>query len=199
MPILSVAGKTILFIHVPKTGGRAVEQHFKEHGNVSFEHTLGRELGLRCVPMHFHGALLESLFHPSLFDHVFMVVRNPIDRAVSDFRYLVRRRQLADNPPNFSRWLRYRLFRASLNPYYMDNHFRPQLEFECFDTAVYRFEDGLSAPIVDMNAKLGTQVPEDLPRVNEAAPVEVHVREADKELIYGRYREDFERFGYQKD
>ena len=184
MPVLSVAGKTILFIHVPKTGGLAVEQHFKEHGNVSFKHTLNRELGLRCAPVHFHGALLESLFHPSLFDHVFMVVRNPIDRAVSDFRYLVRRRQLADNPPNFSRWLRYRLFRASLNPYYMDNHFRPQLEFECFDTAVYRFEDGLSAPIADMNAKLGTQVPEDLPRVNEAAPVEVHVREADKELIY---------------
>ncbi len=149
--------------------------------------------------MHFHGAVLESLFDASLFDHVFMVVRNPIHRVVSDFRYFVRRRQLVDKPPSFSRWLRYRLFRARLNPYYMDNHFRPQLEFECFDTAVYRFEDGLSAPIADMNAKLGTQVPEDLPRVNEAAPVEVHVREADKELIYGRYREDFERFGYQKD
>ncbi len=196
MPILSFDGKTVLFIHVPKTGGRAIEQHFKEHGDVSFERTLGRELGLRCVPMHFHGALLESLFHPSLFDHVFMVVRNPIDRVVSDYRYLVRRRQLAGNPPNFSRWLRYRLFRASRNPYYMDNHFRPQWEFECFNASVYRFEDGLSACIADMNAKFGSSVPQDLPLVNESPAIEVHMRDADKDLIRRRYREDFTRFGY---
>jgi len=199
MPIFSVAGKTILFIHVPKTGGSAVEQHFKQHGSVSFEHTMGRELGLNCIPMHFHGAVLESLFDASLFDHVFMVVRNPIHRVVSDFRYFVRRRQLVDNPPRFSRWLRYRLFRARRNPYYMDNHFRPQSEFECFDTAVYRLEDGLEASIKEMNAKLGTRVPERLPRVNECAAVEVDVGAADKDLIYRCYRQDFERFGYQID
>jgi hypothetical protein len=199
MPILSVEGKTVLFIHVPRTGGTAVERHFKEHGSVCFEHTLARELGLNCAPIHFHGAVLESLFDRSLFDHVFMVVRNPIDRAVSDFRYFVRRRQLAGKPPDFSRWLRYRLFRASRNPYYMDNHFRPQTEFECFDAAVYRLEDGLEAAVKEMNAKLGTGVPEQLPRVNEGAGVEVAVSAADKDLIYRRYRQDFERFGYQKD
>ncbi len=199
MPILSVDGKTVLFIHVPRTGGTAIERHFAAHGKLSYDHDGAGDLGIKCIPRHFHGAVLESLFEPAFLDHVFMVVRHPIARVVSDFRYFVRRRQLADKSPSFSRWLRYRLFRARWNPYYMDNHFRPQLEFECFDAAVYRFEDGLTAPIADMNAKLGTRVPEELPRVNEAAPVEVHVREADKELIYGRYREDFERFGYQKD
>jgi hypothetical protein len=199
MPILSVEGKTVLFIHVPKTGGRAVEAHIKDHGSVCFEHTLGRELGLKCIPMHFHGAVLESLFDPSLFDHAFMVVRHPVARAVSDFRYFVRRRKLVDNPPNFTRWLRYRLFRAQRNPYYMDNHFRPQWEFECFDSAVYRLEDGLETAVKDMNAKLGTTIPEQLPRVNEGAAVEVDVRDADRDLIYSRYAQDFERFGYQKD
>ncbi len=199
MPILSIDGKTVLFIHVPRTGGTAIERYFAAHGKLSYDHDGAGDLGIKCIPRHFHGAVLESLFEPALLDHVFMVVRHPIARVVSDFRYFVRRRQLVDKSPSFSRWLRYRLFRARWKPYYMDNHFRPQSAFECFDATVYHLEDGLDVAIKEMNAKLGTHVPEQLPRVNEGAAIEVDVSRADKDLIYRRYAQDFERFGYQLD
>lgn len=198
MPIFSLEGKTVLFVHIPRTGGVSIERHLAAYGTASFDRKLDHDLGLRCIPGHFHGALLEGLFDASLFDHVFMVVRDPIARTLSDYGYYVRRKELQNNPPNISFWLRYRFFRASRNPYYMDNHFRPQSEFECFDATVYRFEDGLSQCITDMNSKLGTQVSEELPVLNPSPPLDIRLSEADRALIHRRYEADYERFEYPK-
>ena len=197
MPIFAIDGRKILFIHVPKTGGSAIAGHLSRYGEVSLDGKPDQGPGMKCIPRHLHGAPLEEMFKPADFDYVFTVVRHPLSRVISDYRYYVRRKGRENTPPRFSMWLRYRLFRASLDPYYQDNHFRAQSAFPCLGAEIYRFENGLSRCIEGINGKLGTAIPAELPWVNRSPPIPVHPSRADKALIYRRYRRDFERFGYE--
>ena len=190
MPVAQINNKLILFIHIPKTGGSSIEKHLKKHSPLSLYGQMGPPT-IPCSSRHFHGALLQDLFADTVFDWSFMVVRHPLRRLLSQYRYRARDepltrstvadevcgsrasevgsigwiggersdapvRSIAKHPahdrliaelstyqtrkPNpvrnnlpFSVWLRYVLARRRINPYYRDNHFRPQHEFGgCF-------------------------------------------------------------------
>lgn len=213
MPVLRSGSFRILYIHVPKTGGTYVEELLKSYGPV---HGIkyGYEplpQGFPCVPQHFHGELLECLYSKdawvpdSYFDYVFMTVRNPVDRLVSEYKY--RNREVIDKHYSLSkifwdehlnRWCQHALEKAAIDPFYEDNHIRPQYEFEAFSPEIFHMEDGYEPIKQRLDELLGVSgaFPDEpintsvLPR-DDVGP---HRRTLD--LIHSFYAEDFSRYGY---
>jgi hypothetical protein len=87
MPLYRINGKIILFIHIPKTGGTSIERALQEEGPEALFNS-NRIAGLQCPPQHFHGDILSNIIGDGFIDYAFCVVRNPIDRIVSEFFYL---------------------------------------------------------------------------------------------------------------
>ena len=198
MPIVEVKDQSILFLHVPKTGGSSIERHLQTLGDLRFKGENHRTLGLPCSPQHLHAEAIQKFMPDMSFDWAFMVVRHPVERIVSQYKYQTRKGPWLRKRWSFSVWLRYVLARRKLNPYYRDNHFRPQFEFEGFSAEVFRFEDGLDHCVESVNLKLGLSAPNKLvwekrSQVSNA----VVLSAADIELIKNVYRKDFVRYGYK--
>jgi len=196
MPIARINNKLILFIHVPKTGGSSIEKHLERHSPLSFYGQIGPPI-IPCSSRHFHGELLTDLFPDTVFDWSFMMVRHPLKRILSQYRYQTRKPSPVWNQVSFSIWLRYILHRQRINPYYRDNHFRPQHEFEAFGAEVFRLEDGLAAPLGRLNALTGVDETDDVIWANQTAQKDVKITTEDRALIFKTYKEDFHRYGYE--
>lgn len=196
MPVARINNKLILFIHIPKTGGSSIEKHLKKHGQLSFYGQTGPSI-FPCSPQHFDGSLLGDLFSDAIFDWSFLVVRHPLKRLLSQYRYQTRKPNPIRNRLSFSVWLRYVLLRRRINPYYRDNHFRPQHEFEAFGADIFRLEDGLGAPLDRLNSLTGVDETGDVAWANKTASKDIKINPSDKALILSVYREDFLRYGYE--
>jgi len=81
-----------------------------------------------CFPQHMHAALLERHLLNRTFTRIFCIVRNPIARFISEYRF----RRQADHPLARAGIdeFRERAMRAyETNPSCLDNHLRPQVDF----------------------------------------------------------------------
>lgn len=227
MPVLTVRDKQILYIHVPKTGGTTVEHLLRSYGGSLWFYS-PRRTGLPCTPQHFHGRLLKTVFSASgatdgrehAFDFVFMTVRHPISRLLSEYRYqrnLMSHHEVGDERPelwrrvvgsrhsvvartlSFDIWCRYALLRYSQNSTFLDNHLRPQVEFAAWNPVVYRLEDGLDTIRKQLDEVIG--VPGSLPaerrKVSTAcAGSPEELRPSTRRRIYDYYSRDFSAYGY---
>ncbi|MFV3078145.1 sulfotransferase family 2 domain-containing protein, partial [Niveispirillum fermenti] len=189
----------LLYLHVPKTGGGAIETWLKTLAPLHF-HSIGMPNALRCTPQHFRMADFRALFGDGWFDHAAMTVRNPYDRIASEYRM---RAVLSGQGfwkawPQFSLWLETNLEAATKNPFHLDNHLRPQWEFHGSGVEVLRYEDGLLAAAAHMAMLLGVEPPTELPRVHDTseAQIEVSWDLSDRLRVQEFYRKDFEIFGY---
>jgi hypothetical protein len=173
MPIFTKGRQNILYVHVPKTGGTAIEALFRAHGYVvgHFDGGAGpRSLARvrRCSPQHHTADLLAQLFRLDAFDWVMMTVRNPYARIVSEYNH---RRRLDAKLPAFDAWLDDILTRLRENPGLSDNHFRPQGEFYIPGAAIFRQEDGFGAGfIATLHARVGFPADATVPQANAARP-----------------------------
>jgi len=151
MPVFFRDGVRVLYIHVPKTGGTAIEMFFENNGFGTAYLDRGGNPGdlnptRRCSPQHMDAATLARVFRLAAFDHVFMTVRHPIDRILSEYRMRVfERRDL----PDVNAWIRQTLRRYDDDPWMMDNHIRPQAEFWLPQADVFRQEDGFGADWIE--------------------------------------------------
>lgn len=196
MPVYTINGKNILFIHIPKTGGSAIGAELAKAGQAHFEDAIA--FGNKIIrPKHAHAAILEAVFDPSMFDLVFTVVREPVARMISEFRYQSRKPGVhLAGLLGFDRWLSFSLARCRLDPSYRDNHFRPQSQFPILNTAVFRYEDGLDKPLLEIARVTGHDFPDFPERVNSSPPVAVVASASSRTSINDFFREDFDRFGY---
>lgn len=206
MPVFLKDGRAVLFVHVPKTGGSSIEQLFRESGWDQRLHETPRTEPLlvplrRCPPQHLHAELLQAMLRVAAFDLVFMVTREPVSRFRSE--YLMRHRQERNVEASaVEAWGRKIFDRHDKNPYALDNHLRPQHEFELPASEVFRLEDGLGSVTTDLNERfglgLGGEIPRsmDLSRSGKASSGEVQVSPSLERLIRERYAEDFRRYGY---
>lgn len=204
MPIYRINNKTVLFIHVPKSGGTSVDAWLSAHADASLHNRLKRlfsvhdGLGLDWqLPMqHFHAEVLERMFAPGFFDYAFMVVRDPLERLKSEYRHIRALPFRIDTWLPFGVWARVMLWLARRAPSFARNHLRPQSDFVCFDAEIFRFEDGLEHIIKTVAERLGLPQPQDVPhkrnRADEAIPVSPRTARA----LRAHYRKDYEIFGY---
>jgi len=91
------ARRNLAFVHIPKTGGRAIESaakaasvHWGQEYWKDWRSDVGMsERGHRCSAWHVPPAYLHPACSPYVASDVFCVVREPVHRAVSEFRYHV--------------------------------------------------------------------------------------------------------------
>ncbi|MDO8147996.1 sulfotransferase family 2 domain-containing protein [Isoptericola sp. b515] len=206
MPVFTKDGRNVLFVHVPKTGGSAVEKHFLADGWKMTYHDgrMGKDKPnyLRtCTPQHMHGDLLRQTFRIGRFDAVFAVVRDPLMRFRSE--YVMRHKQeLSTSAEAVEAWAEQSFRRYARNPFVHDNHIRPQVQFLVDEAQVYRLEDGLDAALEDLNRRHDLGVPTEVARVRTSEKTrgisskDVEVSDGLEERLRQFYADDFARFGY---
>jgi Sulfotransferase family len=204
MPIFHKDGKTILYVHVPKTGGTSIEVFFESHGFQT--EYIDRSIGphslnrlRKCSPQHMHANMLASIIDLSKIDYTFMTVRNPLSRIASE--YWMHHHQ---NPAglNLNAWIEYILSAYERNSYVVDNHIRPQVEFLVPACRVFRQED-LSdrAWITDVAEKLSMSFEADRVGQHMKSPAERRrpnevIDETRRGMLMKFYERDFAVFGY---
>lgn len=135
----------MLFAHIPKAGGTSVENMFRNLGwNLHLIDGGGgaRTLNpaLKASPQHWHAMMLSSVVDFSKLKANFTVIRNPLDRAISEYFW---RRTHFKLDMDFETWLTTQFAAYHNNPFVLDNHIRPQSQFICRGAKVFRLEDGL--------------------------------------------------------
>ncbi|WP_162183423.1 MULTISPECIES: sulfotransferase family 2 domain-containing protein [unclassified Leisingera] len=196
MPLYRNGDKVILFVHIPKTGGSTVEEVLKAAGApqaLKYHKRLGYS---NATPQHMHWEVLKHWLPAGFYDYAFAVVRHPMARMVSEYRWrrvLTKTREL----PDFDTWVRRQLKRYGEDSFILDNHIRPQGEFIGARVEVFRLEDGLESPVRAGLEHLGLDT--------EALEIH-HARKSERDTLSATeqtlqrirkfYAADFERFGY---
>ena len=200
--------RCFLYIGVPKTGNTTLHRAFTNDGWIPFYDQRQNNLtvygALKCPAQHFHAPMLETLFNLKAFDDVFMVVRHPVRRMVSDYLWMTRNKD-ANSRPRFDHWVDWILRQYQANPYIGDNHIRPQAEYVVPEARVFRYEDGLETVVASVYRRLGVskRTAVAVPRENTSEDQtglrsrDVIVPDATRAKIEAVYARDFELFGYE--
>ncbi len=212
MPSLALDTRLIWFAHCPKAGGTSVEALMSEKWGTRVGHLhwgwdlWWKEGGWRTAeppnsPQHLTWADAEQIL-PSKPDLVFALVRDPVARIMSEYRYQRRYRRgtragraLAFLP--FPLWLRLMLAVARRNPYAFDNHLRPQSDFVPAGAEVFRLEDGLQRA-VDWLAMVAEAEDLAAPERRLATGHQDQTDPATLARISDAFAEDYRRFGYYR-
>ena len=201
MPWVLTCGKVVFFAHVPKTGGSSVEEYLvRRFGPLTMVDRHKREkkhgTGLINSVTHLSALDLEEMIPPNA-DFVFSYVRDPLQRALSEYRWQKGSSKLSKVP--FSIWLRVMVAAAKREPRVYDNHIRPQSDLVPSTASVFKLENGFSQLIEHLDALTGTTAPEiKVGHLKQRANSkrEVLVTREDVELVTDFYSRDYERFGY---
>ena len=196
MPVFSIEGRRILFLHVPKTGGTAISAALQAAGEMRFDQPirLGRQ---RFAPRHAPAGVVSQIFDPAGFDLIFTVVRHPVARAISEYRYQCRKSGLhMARVLGFDGWLRWSLARAQRDPGYRDNHFRPQIDYLMPGCRVFRYEDGLAAPLAMVSVLTGRDVVGSLALTNASPQAAVQPSSRSHARLLAAYQSDYETLSY---
>jgi len=212
MPSLALDDRLIWFAHCPKAGGTSVERFMVERWGAAVGHlhwgwdlwwTGGgwRRADPPCSPQHLTWADAAPRL-PRAPDAAFAVVRDPVARMLSEYRWQghARRgtragRALARLP--FSTWLGIMLGLAARNPYAFDNHLRPQADFVPPGARVFRLEDGLAPVGAWLAGTTGTAPPAALPHeLGQGRGGAVVPCAQDLDVITKAFAADYARFGY---
>lgn len=197
MPVYRIGSKTVLFIHIPKTAGMAMHAHLAAHGPAAMHKRIASKTGGAGL-RHQDASGLQNILLPEMIDYAFMVVRHPVARLVSEYRYQGRLSMMHLSKLhmlNFDLWLRAALWRAQRNIAAFE-HFRPQVGYECFDCEVFRYEDGLDRVMQAVSRVTGVDIPAQTRPENVSVPRAISVSQTSIDLIARTYAADYERFGY---
>jgi hypothetical protein len=233
----TAARKRLELLHIPKTGGRALEflaaQNGIKWGACHWYNKIRGDVWILCPrprpkprpsqnhpdtgTSNWHVPIVpyfnnSTMFNPYINATIFVVVRDPFSRAVSEavFRELETRNPCASNATWLNEEIASRLERAETDPHNSDSHWIPQHEFlrihqhDDEKPYVLRFES-LKRDFACLTKKHGLNLslqhhhpsqerkgePKKLTRANLTGKT--------KGLIRAFYRKDFEMFGYATD
>jgi hypothetical protein len=199
MPFAEIAGRRVLFVHIPKTGGSSVEEWLAGHAPLNF---VGPSQHLKSSAQHLPHSFYVTLFRPGWFDYAFTIVRDPYDRLASEYR--VRRGDMEkrgySHPPAFGEWVTTQLEACAKNPFVLDNHVRPQIDFVGEGVEIFRFESGLRAVLDAVAARLGLPPPETVPHRRKSQETEEEPRWDAQSILKANdfYRADFDLLAYPR-
>lgn len=212
MPFFRLRQQLIYFAHVPKCAGSSLEVYLQRRfGRLAFrDQAHYRDPGTRWTrtsPQHVTVADLDRLIPSRFFTQRFTVLRHPVPRLVSVFRFQRDWEGRIGAATGLTEWLE-GLARVRRNSSYKyDNHLRPMTAFVPEDSHVFRLEEGGLAQVIpwldEVQGK--TAAPREMPVLNThgalmakrgTTPVRVAVTPEDRARIAELYAEDFARFGY---
>ncbi len=205
MPLAIAGNRTIYFAHVPKAGGSSVELYMHERfGDLSLRSITRKGRLSRFEPGPFSAVMTSPnhlvwqdarFFLPRRVDLSFALVRDPLARIVSQYRF--QKPHSKASGLDFSTWLRVVLRAAALDPRIYGNHIRPQVDFLSEGMEVFRLEDGLDRIIDWLDARLGEGAPGiSMGHIQKSAKVSVEPKREDVALVARYYAADYDRFGY---
>lgn len=195
----SVLGRRELrFIHIPRTGGTAIEEAGLKINRRWGKYDPAFRLGwvnskIRCNYWHYPQSIAGPLF---------AVVRNPYERLISEFRY--QQQEISEySAINLNKWVINKLPQIEPKPYIDAGHFIPQAEYVKYCNHVLLYEniqddfDALMDKYQLTRVKLERQhgIGD---RRRELPNVPIHYLTQDdldanvKEMILKQYAEDFE-------
>jgi hypothetical protein len=185
--------KRFLFVHIPRTAGRFLEENFKENG-FEAEQILWKSVdGIEVA--HFHNELYLKHFDDLGSIPHFTIVRNPVDRFMSCSIFLTRMygddiQEVMEDPMMFGSMLQnFPLTQAV-------NWFRPQIDFLTDDTNIWKFEDGFGSDFDEwMSEILGVEYTTKDVQYEKLAYGETKKLEKTAKLvnnIMSLYRKDYE-------
>ncbi len=213
MPIVRINGRLLYYCHVPKAAGSAVEAYLRaQFGPLAFADEQFFELDppdrwTRSSPQHVDVESFERLFPADFFDDVFAVVRDPLPRLVSAYRFQKLVEGLIPPEASFDAWV-LGLDRATIGRRFaFDNHLLPMHRLVPEAARIFRMESGLGAVIDYLRgfAEPEARLPNRVEPANVlaarldlmgAADETVFVGDAARRHVADLYREDYERFGY---
>ncbi len=149
MPLYFSENQSVIFFHIPKTGGTSIESWLMN--SMDCKQLLFNKFVLDdmlVTPQHLGYSTIKKLLGEDVFNKSFKfaIVRNPFDRLESEFFYRVKMGdiKLGKNPERyFSPWLIDAFNEYRTNPSIYDNHFRPQVYYYGQDVKFFKFESGL--------------------------------------------------------
>ena len=185
--------KRFLFVHIPRTAGRFLEENILNHGfepeQVIWKSVDGIEIA------HFHAELYQKHFDDLSNIPHFAIVRNPIDRFISCSIFLTRMygediQEAMEDPMMFGSMLQnFPLTQAV-------NWFRPQIDFLTDDTNIWKFEDGFGSDFDEWVSEIvGVEyTTKDVPYEKLAYGETKKLEKTDKLVnnIMSLYRKDYE-------
>ena len=172
--------KTI-FVHIPKNAGTAIEEYF---GNSSFIIQPGKHDSIHEIKKKFLNVYNSH--------KKFTIIRNPYDKMISWYFYLKRNLGENHNIIEFNEWIKdpSKFWHADDPIYYL----RPQHEWIDDTVEIIKFENIKE----ELNDFFDEEI--DLPITNNSNHdhyLEYYNRKS-LDIIYERYKEDFEKFNYKK-
>jgi len=214
MPIFRTINKDILFVHIPKAGGTSVEKFFHanqfavlfiDHAGTKNQYMSSLNNLTKCSPQHMHGDLLKSYFDLSKFSSIFMMVRHPLDRIVSEYNYRMKIAKVEKKKSvEINTWINETIQAYSSDPYIHDNHLRPQWHFLLDNCKIFKLEDSMNSKWVESVEKycnIKFSIREVKVFFSSGLPtrdIGSKLSRATFDLIYKFYEKDFEVFKYQK-
>lgn len=190
---------TLEFVHIPKTGGVSIVFTYSEYqwGHLAdrdkvrekIPHYDLRDCGPPCSFWHHHG-LIETLYQGS---HTFCVIRNPLDRILSEYRF----QNLPDHVSSLNATLAQWKMDVAENPFSHDNHLTPQHLFAEKCNHVLLLDDHLEQSVQRLVEQYGI-TPKTLLRENVSIQQYQHITSPDiislenREWIESYYAKDFE-------
>jgi hypothetical protein len=195
MPLYRHDANIIFFVHIPKTGGSSIERGLKKAGAREALKFKKKRAYSKSTLQHMHASVYKEAVGSKFVDYAFTVVRNPFDRFASEYKMKVIDAGVAADAhdwavTNFNRFAEFAFTR--------DNHIRPQTEFLSEWVEVFRFENGLEAPMVEACGHLGLSPPT-LTHSRRGSSARINVRRETLDAIRTFYSEDFLRLGYAAD
>ena len=110
---------------------------------------------MRCPTGHMHYDLLDRVVRLERFNFSFAIVRNPFDRAVSDYHWANRNADVTGRA-SFYDWLKWTRAQYEKDPFFLDNHIRPQSHFVGPKiNRVYKYEDGIHEILASVLRRVG--------------------------------------------
>lgn len=225
MPIFSLNNKNVLFLHVPKCGGSSIEEWARLNGFTTLLQMRGLPVqkALLASPQHLTMNQLQSIVNFENIDYAFMMVRNPVGRIKSEycwsnrsksknnkrraFSFLSRDLQspCKPEPDVIEAWLSNALLQCRKNPFFMDNHIRPAVDFienKNINIDIFKLEDGFD-PFLRKMSEIFDKSFLSVPHTNKSSSFrqgfcsrDIELNEKSIDLIKNFYSADFQHFDY---
>ena len=192
-------GKRFLFVHIPRTAGRFIEQNLMKGNDFVWDDKVEIDRQYKSIDgvelAHFHREYYEKYLDVEGIPHI-TVVRNPVDRFISCSIFLSELygddlEELLEDPMMFSSMLENYPSSESVN------WFRPQIDFLSDKTHIWKFEDKFGddfaqwlSEIVGVDIKIRQDMPVEKLPTDESKKVKRSAKLIDN--IKSLYRKDIE-------